>query len=434
MPQLVDTRELAKRNRIMEQFGDDDRHGKDPDTFDAENPLTWYPTKSPVTLSPTKSTTNVPSHAPSSLPTAKPHLPTSTPSREPTRQPHAPTGNPTLFPTVSPTCFIDTGNGNFGDVGTINANVLSYVYEMETDPSSEASISQEVIPSLENQMLKMLIPNYFEDYCSVEENIARKLLIQGRTVESGGTMMGISSLPADKVMTQGCQTTTISGTCTSIEGRMSIFVDGESDLLSSELMDSIEEGMKNDAFKSAHPSIRKLVFIGKVNDLSPTRSPSEDSTDDNTDGGTSRSTSNRMMTTYVLLGVGSVITFAAAAQFIRRRRKNQRVADRGIGFDDDLSSGDSSMKSFDEFIEFEPSNAHDLDTVVVSNRADSNEMELNVDLESFETEEKAKDGGFDFFDLILRRSNPSSSGRNERTQKTNPETVAENDEMSEISF
>lgn len=215
---------------------------------------------------------------------------------------------------------------------------------------------------------------------------------------------------------------------------MSIYVDGDSSLLSSELMDAIENGMTNDTFLNAHPSIRRLVFVGRMNDLAPTQSPVGDSTDNEPTNGGSRSMSSGMMTAYVLLGVGSLITFAAAAQIIRRRRRNQRVADRGVNFDEDLSSGNSSMKSFDEFIEFEPSNPHDLDTVVVSNRADLNEMEVNVDLESFESEEKAKDAGFNFFDLILQRSNPASTSRHDRTQNVNRERAAENDDLSEISF
>jgi hypothetical protein len=199
-------------------------------------------------------------------------------------------------------------------------------------------------------------------------------------------------------------------------------------------MTAIERGMENDVFNNAHPSIRKLIFIGQVNDLAPTQSPVGDFTDDPTDGG-SRSMSNGLMAAYVLLGVGSLITFAVAAQFIRRRRRNRRVADRGIGFyDEDLSSGNSSKKSFDEYIEFEPSNPHDLDTVVVSNRADLHDMEVNVDLESFESEEKAKDAGFNFFDLILQRSNPSSSRGHDREQNVTRETIAQNDDLSEISF
>jgi hypothetical protein len=79
---------------------------------------------------------------------------------------------------------------------------------METDPSSTASISQEVLPSLETQMLKFLIPNYFENYCDAAgDNVARKTrelaIIQRNLDENRGTMMGISSLPADKVMTRG---------------------------------------------------------------------------------------------------------------------------------------------------------------------------------------------------------------------------------------
>lgn len=457
------SREFTKRNLMMGQLNDDDRHDRDPDNLDPENPLTWYPTKAPITSSPTASTANPtekpvstaspsrrPSRAPSRLPTAEPHSPTVPPTDNPTHNPskvHVPTGNPTTIPStsaptistasptisVSPTCFIDTETGNFGDVLNLNANILGYVYEMETDPSSTASVSQDVIPSLEKQMLKFLIPNYFDNYCGSGDNTSRHLAIQ-KNFETGGTMMGISSFPADKVMTRGCQTTTTSETCTSIEGRMSIFVDGESSLIRSELMNAIERGMENDVFNNAHPSIRKLIFIGQVNDLAPTQSPVGDFTDDPTDGG-SRSMSNGLMAAYVLLGVGSLITFAVAAQFIRRRRRNQRVADRGIGFyDEDLSSGNSSKKSFDEYIEFEPSNPHDLDTVVVSNRADLHDLEVNVDLESFESEEKAKDAGFNFFDLILQRSNPSSSRGNDREQNVTRDTIAQNDDLSEISF
>jgi hypothetical protein len=226
------SREFTKRNLMMGQSNDDDRHDRDPDNLDPENPLTWYPTKAPITSSPTVSTANPtekpvstaspsrrPSRAPSRLPTAEPHSPTVPPTGNPTHNPskvHVPTGNPTTIPStsaptrstasptvsVSPTCFIDTETGNFGDVLNLNANILGYVYEMETDPSSTASVSQDVIPSLEKQMLKFLIPNYFENYCGSGDNTSRYLALQ-KNFETGGTMMGISSFPADKVMTSG---------------------------------------------------------------------------------------------------------------------------------------------------------------------------------------------------------------------------------------
>lgn len=255
------------RNLIM-GGEDDDRHNQDPENFDPENPLTWYPTKSPVTGTPTISPTakpvptvspthethspthqptmipsRLPSVSPSTAPTEESHSPSHTPSVTPSQSPSsqstakpksptiwpscmpskAPTGEPqpsaiptdspsrapftsTLSPSVSvsvsPTCTIDTGTGNYGDVTSVDANVLIYVYEMETDPSSSASISQEVIPKLEKQILNAMIPNYFDNYCKTDSNNARKRVMQ-ISRETGGAMVGISSLPSDKVRAQG---------------------------------------------------------------------------------------------------------------------------------------------------------------------------------------------------------------------------------------
>jgi hypothetical protein len=146
---------------------------------------------------PSKKPSNVPSKAPTHLPTLE-RQPTSIPSSSLTGFPTKSTAPPSV--STSPTCFIDTGVGNFGDVVTLYAETIAYIYEMETDPSSTASISLDVIPSLEKQILISLIPNFFDDYCA--ESVRRQLLARSNQ-ETEGTMMGISSLPADKVMARG---------------------------------------------------------------------------------------------------------------------------------------------------------------------------------------------------------------------------------------
>ena len=208
---------------------------------------------------------------------------------------------------------------------------------------------------------------------------------------------------------------------------MTIYVAGISDGWSTDLMNAIKKGMQNDEFVDAHASISKIIFIGEDvgNPFPPTPSPTGGGTGTTPTVDQGSTIGGGMMVLYVMLGVGSLVSLVALGKVARRRR---RVSN-GIEYEESLSSG-VSIGSIKDLGDFEHSNPHDLDTVRVSNRALEDDMEVNVDLESFESKEN-DDGCFDFFDLILEGSSPN--GTQVRTKGTTPKEDR-HDDMSEISF
>jgi len=181
---------------------DDDRHDHDPND---KNPpdVTTPPTRSPVisTPSPTVAPTSSPTKSPTSAPTPAPKVPTSSPSTPPTA-------------TMQPTCDgVNIVTGIMGNSGNLPATVLRYMYAIETDPNSSASMMGEIIPALEMKMLKVIGRNYMTPQCS-ESRGGGIFHISHRTgaaavetavesAESNNAIQALSSEPNDNPMGRG---------------------------------------------------------------------------------------------------------------------------------------------------------------------------------------------------------------------------------------
>jgi len=196
------------------------------------NTPTITPTKAPQpTAAPTSEVTSQPSEAPLKSPTKAPtpSQPTKAPSKSPTKDPtqaptkslsptrtlqptKAPSKSPTMDPTKapvtsSPTCKVATVTGEFGDVEAIQPVVLTYLYEMDTDISSSASVDQEIIPDLELLMVNFLIPTLFGDDCPTDGGRRLQMISRQsheRKLESTdfppSSIKGLSSFPEDQLL------------------------------------------------------------------------------------------------------------------------------------------------------------------------------------------------------------------------------------------
>ena len=185
--------------RKVEESDDDgtDRHDKDPEDKDVNNPNIFEPPISPPTPTPTpfvtlEPTTSIPTPE---LPTAGPtSMPTSSPVNQPTTSiptPELPTAGPTSMP--PPSCFDETGV--FGDTSSEDKRTLvNYFYEVETDPSVSASVSDDILPQLEVMFVNALLPSLFSD---CRPNVRS---IGDTSIQNLEPMLGISSFPSDLVM------------------------------------------------------------------------------------------------------------------------------------------------------------------------------------------------------------------------------------------
>ena len=187
-----------------DDYYDDDRHNKEPNEENKENP----PSAPEFSL--------IPSKTPSSTPTSIPSLiPTSLPTLVPTSMPSA---QPTIQPSMSPTCK-DIDNGNtFGTTSTTEPQVLTYIYEMETDPNSDASVADDILPSVEREITGMIAANFAEFTC-VENEVVRRHRKLARRYNDGHhdfikqaqhsnnrmLLQGLSSAPADVVLQDSCK-------------------------------------------------------------------------------------------------------------------------------------------------------------------------------------------------------------------------------------
>jgi len=290
-------------------------------------------------------------------------------------------------------------------------------------------MDEDIIPALELEMVNLLAQEYVIPDCVVSR--------AKQTSQPVSTFVGISSKPDDKSMERSCQQFSEGRSCTLVEGRMSMYVDGVSDGWASDLMGAIERGMQNNTFIGAHSSISKIVLVCSDLDpcnfdpLSPTSSPISSSDPPSGDGGPP-AVGGGMMALYVLAGVGSLISFAAVGRFARRKRILSAVSDREESdFEESVSSG-VSIGSIKDLGDFEHSSPHDLDTVRVSNRVLADDMLVNVDLESFDSNDDEDDGCFDFFDLILEGSSPNDT--QVRGRGIPQAEVRRDDDVSEMSI
>lgn len=240
---------------------DDDRHNRDPEDEDKSNPpappdYTFIPSMAPSSF-PSFEPTSIPSLTPSNLPSRSPTVypsiapsaspsdlpsdspsvhpsiaatmsPSSSPSKSPTVYPsinHStiPSSSlskiPTTFPsttplpsattTTSPTCF-DGITGEARDFGNTDTDpiVISYFYEIETDRDCVVPIETDVLPYVEEAIAEMLARSYLGITCgsgSTAVGRREKELVRRRRrnqIESSETMLGLSSSPQDKALSE----------------------------------------------------------------------------------------------------------------------------------------------------------------------------------------------------------------------------------------
>lgn len=206
---------------------------------------------------------------------------------------------------------------------------------------------------------------------------------------------------------------------------MSLYLIGDSAKKSMEevVMRNIELGMQHNVLVDAHDAIIKVTFIQDgfppvlgPNVDPPTRPPSNDN-DSDSDGDT-----QGLNVVAVLLGALGFSLIAGVMVAARRRtRLRQVVQDEGareIYFEE--ASALSSKLSFDNndlLHDFARSGLHDVDTIRVSNKVLSDQVEINVDLESLRS--SSEEEYFDFFDLILEGSQRNSERKDQDAPSDN---------------
>lgn len=392
---------------------DNDRHDKDPDEGNSSNVPTISPTASP--------------------------------SKKPTEAPTQPTVRKV---TDSPTgrCVHDEGGGNFGDVKSLEPIVLTYMYEMEVDPTTNATLD-EVLPSLELCMVKSLIPTLFPG-CPIDDGSSNRLLQNNifanltqlemmelsREIDS---TIGMSTLPADQVSDAGCKVSNDSSVmCMPFIGKMTLFVEGtEYTHVKSQVFKLLEKGMVTNDFVNAHECIENILFVGF---------------EDNPGSAPEKSSRNVPDVGIITMAIVACVAGAVAVLFFVKVSSNRmRSRQGGKGADVDSEVDDSNCSSFNEkdaavfdrdlFNIMEdtasmPSESSsvpptfDQETVIASNKAihvDKVRMKRGLDANAFAAMHPDLDsvdigaqprglrdsGTFDFFDLILESSSKARKKR-----------------------
>lgn len=235
--------------RTLNVFSDDDRHGITKPTYDQENPP---PTKRPSSF-PSKS----PSLRPSRSPTSSPSLTLS------------------LFPTTMPskyTCKL-IGDGNFGNTtgDNIAKETISFKFEAELNTTllnsssgnDDEKVEQEVIPSVESEVLDFLLPSMFPQCDGTDSNSAIPLL----------NVKGVSTQPKDVINERGCSIQdTSSGDCYLVDAGLSWYYDSSQRrqlFLNDEFIKqfdafikgAIKQLMDNGVINYAHPAIVKISYV-----------------------------------------------------------------------------------------------------------------------------------------------------------------------------
>lgn len=442
----------------IDDFADDDRHGQDPEEEDATPRPTPIRTHTPTHLpslsnDPTLSILVVPIHVPTGYPTFPvaiipsqlPMLSSTNPTdyllKRPTSLPSNsdltdsslnPSSSISSFPTLNPTWFGPTlssispsnyissnypssstilcehniiSGGEFGDTSG-SAFFLSYDYETETDPLSDASMDEEVVPRLESAMLIYLSIQFYPLECAD----GTRLLDLGSGKIDG--LVGMSTCPPDIVLSRSCTSVLDeSYDCTRIKGQMSLFLSLEqnSSPLESEFIESLKYGMINDEFIHAHPSLKKVIFV---------QSEKHESLDD----------SNDMIVIGVCVPIALLALIFIFIVILRRKRQKSfhDYDDRNL----DVFLNLDNITPWEEVntIEKDSFKIYDEMTVKATNRGDGTEILIpSIDTRA-RSDVRQKDALFDFFDLILENSSATAGGIRTRSQ------FSDIDDLSEISF
>ena len=226
------------------------------------------------------------------------------------------------------------------------------------------------------------------------------------------------------LVSKGCTTKSndANNVCKPIQGGMSIYAKGLAEEMEIEVMDEIALGMSDNKYLHAHASIKKVTFIraGTLVNPNPTGGPPTQQPTLGEDDEAQRT--NVLAVLLGAAGLSLVAGFTIARRRISLRNIRQATRDR---VDEESSALSSHLSLGAELGDFERSSPHDVETIRVSNRILSDEMEVNVDLESLKSADEEGGGYLDFFDLILE-------GSQKNTKRKDRDVPS--DGVSEISF
>jgi len=192
-----------------------------------------------------------------------------------TRAPDATSQPSTLMPTIvteSPVfASCETSGGVFGS-NSGNQLTIGYGYELETDPITLSTLTNQVIPALEIAFNNFLLPDLFPGICAQVAAGRRRLAVQGiSTVQADLPQFGIP-----------CQTPKAESEndCFYMRGRLMIFTDeiGTRQQYIDTVRNGLELGMTSGAFNDAQENVVKVTYVeadsnGMPVDDRPTVSP-----------------------------------------------------------------------------------------------------------------------------------------------------------------
>jgi len=257
------------------------------------------------TARPTSSANPANSPAPDGSPSAM--APSAAPSSSP-----APTITSKPTSIVAPSSACETEDGFFGSL--VGSQVIvSFGYELETDPGTQGDLISDVLPPLEKAFNDFLLPTLFPAECGTSRRLdmaRRRLLIRG-----------ISARPDDSPMDDVVcsQVKVVGNNCVVIFGELSLLVDDQRRLNDErKVQDSLKQGMEDDVFISAHESIDRVTYV----DLGGNPAKSDGGTDSITQ---SDDGLNGILVGFVVAAAGTALIVTTA--IVYRRRKNSDDAD-----------------------------------------------------------------------------------------------------------
>eukprot|EP00557_Chaetoceros_sp_GSL56_P014101 CAMPEP_0176483272 /NCGR_PEP_ID=MMETSP0200_2-20121128/3830_1 /TAXON_ID=947934 /ORGANISM="Chaetoceros sp., Strain GSL56" /LENGTH=335 /DNA_ID=CAMNT_0017879663 /DNA_START=153 /DNA_END=1160 /DNA_ORIENTATION=+ len=165
-------------------------------------------------------------------------------------------------------------DGSFGNTSTTAIQVI-YNFEMVTVSNTDV---ESTLSALEDDISSAVAGSGIVS-CMRRRKLRRKLAVTG-----------LSSSPQDKVLDEECSLVEDVGTgnCNVIEGRLTVYVDGNSDQVTSDVKSVIKNGMEDGHFASSSDDIIQLVYFEADDAIQPDDSiqpPPDNNLESKTKGG-----------------------------------------------------------------------------------------------------------------------------------------------------
>jgi hypothetical protein len=155
-------------------------------------------------------------------------------------------------------------DGRFGSTQGIPAAV-TFAYEVEVDPAEISdTVSEEVLPALEQVMVEFLLPELFPDECGGTVIVTARL---GAGRRRRLEVVGVDSFPVDRVSADlVCEELEVAtNECSFVDGSLTInyVLRGNETLQGfvNQVLARLRLGMDTDEFLVAHPSIERVTFV-----------------------------------------------------------------------------------------------------------------------------------------------------------------------------